>query len=142
MGEAAGSSVLSEAIGLIVFIRNGGVTVGGKIEGVAAWDSVDEAFVDSLVSFIDPLTVTAGIITEEGVVIAVTECSNMVNRDEEIAKTAGVVVGEVLGCSIVKRDGGIDDSILDFKITEGMIDSGSDFVTTIFVVTVFPITVT
>ena len=142
MGEAAGSSVLSEAIGLIVFIRNGGVTVGGKIEGVTAWDSVDEVFVDSLVSFIDPLTVTAGIITEEGVVIAVTECSNMVNRDEEIAKTAGVVVGEVLGCPMVKRDGGIDDSILDFKVTEGMIDSGSDFVTTIFVVTVLPITVT
>ena len=103
MGEAAGSSVLSEAIGLIVFIRDGEATVGGKIEGVTAWDSVDEAFVDSLVSFIDPLTVTAGIITE-GVVVAVTECSNMVNRDEEITKTAVVVVGEVLGCPMVKLD--------------------------------------
>ena len=69
------------------------------------------------------------------------ECSNKVNRDEEIATAAVVIVGEVLEYPVVNRDGGVNDSILDSKVTEGKIDSGRDFVTTIFVVIVFSIAV-
>ena len=70
------------------------------------------------------------------------ECSNKVNRDEEIVTAAVVIVGEVLEYPVVNRDGGVNDSILDSKVTEGKIDSGRDFVTTIFVVIVFSIAVT
>ena len=70
------------------------------------------------------------------------ECSNKINRDEEIATAAVVIVGEVLEYPVVNRDGGVNDSILDSKVTEGKIDSGRDFVTTIFVVIVFSIAVT
>ena len=66
----------------------------------------------------------------------------MVNMDEEIATAAVVVVGEVLEYPVINIGAGIDDSILDSKVTEGKIDSGREFVTTILVVTVFPITVT
>ena len=66
----------------------------------------------------------------------------MVNMDEEIATAAVVVVGEVLEYPVINIGAGIDDSILDSKVTEGKIDSGREFVTTILVVIVFPITVT
>ena len=69
------------------------------------------------------------------------ECSNKVNRDEEIITAAVVIVGEVLEYPVISRDGGVD-SILDSKVTEGKMDSGRVSVTTIFVVIVFSITVT
>ena len=78
---------------------------------------------------------------EERVVVAVMGCSNKVNRDEEIAIAAVVIVGEVLEYPVVKVDGGINDCILDSKVTEGKIDSERDFVTTVFVVIVFFIAV-
>ena len=97
---------------------------------------------NSLVSFTDSLTVTAGIMIEERVVVALVECSNKVNGDEEIVTAAVVVVEEVLEYPVVKGDGDINDCILDSKVTEGKIDSERDFVTTIFVVIVFSIAVT
>ena len=96
---------------------------------------------NSLVSFTDSLTVTAGIMIEERVVVAVMECSNKVNRDEEIVTAAVVIVEEVLEYPVVKGDGDINDCILDSKVTEGKIDSERDFVTTIFLVIVFSIAV-
>ena len=96
---------------------------------------------NSLVSFTDSLTVTAGIMIEERVVVALVECSNKVNGDEEIVTAAVVIVEEVLEYPVVKGDGDINDCILDSKVTEGKIDSERDFVTTVFVVIVFFIAV-
>ena len=79
---------------------------------------------------------------EERVVVALVECSNKVNGDEEIVTAAVVIVEEVLEYPVVKGDGDINDCILDSKVTEGKIDSERDFVTTIFVVIIFSIAVT